>query len=576
MAINITFYNFSKKVNSTAQPSSGGTTFSCELIENTSIMSPAIRLNLTSVQNFTPIGKNYAEIQTFQRFYFVTDWVYELGTWIAYLAVDTLATAKSIIGSSTQYILRSSHSYDGNIVDTAYPTKTNYDVITVQAEKSETYLTPKTIFGDKPYPCYVVGLIGAVDPTIFPVAPDPSQGGSETRSVYNGSVVYYALRPQQMRQLYDKLLDSVNLYAVPTSEISESLQKMLLNPLQYIHSIKMLPAYPPVLTHSVAGISMGFETYPIPYTSALGEWAIMYNDDIAGYSPAVGQSVGYMSSFRAVVRMRLHPEYVNKGHYVVGSPYSKYILRVDPYGTIELSSGNIMACDIDYDDTEPGDEYYYIQLFCDTILDFSTGDCRLKVWARGDGGEVIFHTETKNVAVSVPIHQTTQDAMSFNQAMRSISYNAISAPFDAIHNMLGGLSSVQSSTDRNGQNAPSDKTGSVTTSRSAVGTVVGAIEKGKNLVDSATTSNQVKVSGGGDTGSLIGFKADLCSPVVDCYFAPIVDEQRSDIGRPLMSPRQISNIPGYILCENGHISSGLTSTENQAIETFLNGGFYYE
>lgn len=576
MAINITFYDFSKKVNSTAQPSSGGTIFQCELIENTSIMSPVIRLNLSSVQNFTPIGKNYAHIPDFQRYYYVNDWVYELGTWVCYLGVDTLATAKSIIGASTQYVLRSSHSFDGNIVDTAYPTKTNYDVLTIQAEKNETYATPDTIFGAKPYPCYVVGLIGAVDPNIFPVAPDPTHGGAETRSVYNGSVVYYALRPQQMRQLYDYLLESVNNYHVPTSEISENLQKFLLNPLQYIHSIKMLPAYPPVLTHTVGAVTLGFENWTIPYQSALGQWAIMYNDDIGGYAPAVGQSVGYLASYRAVVRMRLHPEYVNRGHYVVGSPYSKYVLRVDPYGTIELSSGNIMACDIDYDDTEVGDEYYYIQLFCDTILDFSTGDCRLKVWSRGDGGEVVFHTETKNVSVSVPIHQSTQDAMSFNQAMRSISYNAVSAPFDAIHNMLGGMSTLQSSTDRNGTNAPEDKTGTVNTSRSAVGTVVGAIERGKNLVDSATTANQVRISGGGDTGSFIGFKADLCSPVVDCYFAPIVDELRSDIGRPLMKPRQISSIPGYILCENGHVQSGLTSTENQAIESFLNGGFYYE
>lgn len=121
-----------------------------------------------------------------------------------------------------------------------------------------------------------------------------------------------------------------------------------------------------------------------------------------------------------------------------------------------------------------------------------------------------------------------------------------------------------------------DNVHSMQTSRSGVGTIVSAVEKGKSLVDSASTANQVQISGIGSVGSYISFKADLCSPVVDCYFSPIVDELRADIGRPLMSPRQISAIPGYILCQNGHIQSGLTSSENQAIESFLNGGFYYE
>lgn len=571
MAINITFYNFSKKINSTAQPSSGGTTFSCELIENTSILSPAIRLNLTDVSGFTPIGKNYCYLPTFERYYFVTDWTYELGTWVASLAVDTLATAKSIIGASTQYVQRSSYTYDGNIVDSAYPTKTNYDVIKCLAERDETYGVPKTIFGAKPTPCFIVGIIGGIDSNVFPVVLE----SQDRRTVFNGSVVYYVLRPAQMRQLYDMLMRDINMYAIPTSEISQALQKQLINPLQYIHSVKMLPCTPThVVSSQVAGIDFGFDTWYIPYQSVLGTWSVLANEDIGGYAPIPNEDIGYLTGRRAVVRIRLHPEYSNRGHYVLGSPYSKYVLRVEPFGQIDLPSGNILACDLD-EDTDPDDPHWYIQLFCDTILDFSTGDCRLKVWARGGAGDVIFYEGTKNVAVEVPVHQSTQDAMGFQQAMRSINANAMSAPFDALHNMLGGLSMTQGEENVGGGRA-GDNVHSLQTSRSGIGTIVSAVEKGKSLVDSATTANQVQISGMGSVGSYISFKADLCSPVVDCYFAPIVDELRSDIGRPLLSPRQISAIPGYILCQNGHIHSGLTSSENQAIETFLNGGFYYE
>lgn len=570
MAINITIYNFAKKINSTARPSSGGQLFSCELIENTSILSPMIRLNL-SAGGFSPVNKNYSYISDFGRYYFITDWVYELGTWVAYLAIDTLATARTEIGASTQYVQRSSHSFDGNIVDTAYPTKTDYSVVLCRAEKDETYGVPKTIFGVKPLPCFIVGIIGGVSASVFPIVPEIQ----DARTIFNGSVVYYVLRPSQMRQLYEMLMDDIDMYNIDASEISKALQKQLINPLQYIHSVKMLPCTPTrIVSHQIAGVDFGFDTWYIPFQSALGTWAILANEDIGGYAPIPGEDIGYLTCHRAVVRMRVHPEYENRGHYVLGAPFSKYVLRLEPFGQIELASGNILACDLDYD-SDQDDPHWYIQLFCDATLDFSTGDCRLKVWANGLSGEVIFYEGTQNVGIEVPVHQSTQDAMGFQQAMRSIKYNAISAPFDALHSMLGGLSSQQGE-ENVGGGRQGDNVHSLSTSRSAVGTVVGAIEKGKNLVDSATRANQVGISGGGSAGSYIGFKADLCSPVVDCYFASMVDELRSDIGRPLMSPRQISTIPGYILCQNGHIVTGLTSSENQAIESFLNGGFYYE
>lgn len=570
MAINITIYNFAKKINSTARPSSGGQLFSCELIENTSIISPMIRLNL-SAGDFSPVNKNYAYISNFNRYYFITDWTYELGTWVASLAIDVLATARTEIGVSTQYIRRSSHSFDGNIVDTAYPTKTNYSVTKCLAERGETYGVPRTIFGEKPTPCFIVGVIGGVDANVFPVVPE----SQDARTIFNGSVVYYVLRPAQMRQLYEMLMDDIDAYHVDPSEISKALQKQLINPLQYIHSVKMLPCTPTnVVSHQIAGVDFGFDTWYIPFQRELGQWAILANEDIGGYSPIPNQDVGYMTCRRAVVRVRLHPDYENRGHYVIGSPYSKYVLRLEPFGQIELPSGNILACELDQD-TDPDDPHWYIQLFCDATLDFSTGDCRLKVWARGGAGDVIFYEGTQNVGIEVPVHQSTQDAMGFQQAMRSMKYNAISAPFDALHSMLGGMSTQQGEEDAGG-GRQGDNVHSLSTSRSAVGTIAGAIEKGKSLVDSATRANQVSISGGGSAGSYIGFKADLCSPVVDCYFASMVDELRSDIGRPLMSPRQISAIPGYILCQNGHIETGLTSSENQAIESFLNGGFYYE
>ena len=65
------FFTFSKKKNSTAQPSlSSGTTFTVDLKEDCSIMNPVLVMtaNTTGMPNpFTPAYFNYAYIQKFSH-----------------------------------------------------------------------------------------------------------------------------------------------------------------------------------------------------------------------------------------------------------------------------------------------------------------------------------------------------------------------------------------------------------------------------------------------------------------------------------------------------------------------------
>ena len=69
MAITVTLYSFTKRENSTKQPSSGGTSYSCVLIDDTSLMNPTFKLEIGS----NPIGKNYARVSDFDRYYFITE-----------------------------------------------------------------------------------------------------------------------------------------------------------------------------------------------------------------------------------------------------------------------------------------------------------------------------------------------------------------------------------------------------------------------------------------------------------------------------------------------------------------------
>ena len=69
MAITVTLYSFTKRENSTKQPLSGGTDYSCTLIDDTSLMNPTFKLSIAS----NPIGKNYCYVSDFNRYYFITD-----------------------------------------------------------------------------------------------------------------------------------------------------------------------------------------------------------------------------------------------------------------------------------------------------------------------------------------------------------------------------------------------------------------------------------------------------------------------------------------------------------------------
>ena len=65
MAITVTLYSFTKRENSTKRPSSGGTSYSCVLIDDTSLMKPVFKLDIGS----NPIGKNYCRVSDFDRYF---------------------------------------------------------------------------------------------------------------------------------------------------------------------------------------------------------------------------------------------------------------------------------------------------------------------------------------------------------------------------------------------------------------------------------------------------------------------------------------------------------------------------
>lgn len=96
---NAIFYNFSKRKNSTKQPTGSGTTLDVNLKSGTSLLSPTFLLSLST-------RPDYTYVQYEGRYYFITDIVsIRNNLWEIVCNVDALASQKATIGSSPAMIL---------------------------------------------------------------------------------------------------------------------------------------------------------------------------------------------------------------------------------------------------------------------------------------------------------------------------------------------------------------------------------------------------------------------------------------------------------------------------------------
>ena len=170
----ITYYkNFSKRVNSTKQPT-GGTTVNVLLKDECSILEPVFELNLLDFEI------NY--VQAFGHFYFADVVNLDGHRSELHCRLDHLATFKSQIAGYRGYVEYTSASSDVTITD---PRNVPTGLITVTP-------TVFTMTSDKPFSntgCYVLGVI------------------SDEASGSTGVLDYYSLNPTEMGQFLRILND---------------------------------------------------------------------------------------------------------------------------------------------------------------------------------------------------------------------------------------------------------------------------------------------------------------------------------------------------------------------------------
>lgn len=338
-----------KALNSTYQfPLDEGQSFEGEIWDGTSVLSPTIRFFNT---NRSMLEYKLAHIPQFSnRYYFISDWVWQDGYWNAEMTVDVLATYKTQIGNFPYYITRCAAIDNEVIVDSKYPTVGGRYTKATRVSTGWSDLEANS--------SYVLGVYGSEQG-------DPSP------------ISYYVLSYNQMTAFKNALFASTDWLNPDLMGISADLAKGLVNPIQYIASCNWFPFIP------VSDPQPDDPEMPLVGIK-LGWWTVPGGE---GYVLKQGiKSFGYTLSI---------PKSNGKGNYMNLSPYAEYWLYCPPFGHIPVDSSIL------FDATE---------LYVRVDVDCCTGLGALS-YSDPNNNRAIMTRELTQFGVSIPVASKTYDLL---------------------------------------------------------------------------------------------------------------------------------------------------------------------
>lgn len=210
-----------------------------------------------------------------------------------------------------------------------------------------------------------------------------------------------------------------------------------------------------------------------------------------------------------------HDQASARGSFLNFAPYAYYTLYVPPFGAIPIDS-SIRG--------------YGKYLYCPVYIDFITGQATMRIGvfsqANQQGTPSIYAGEVSGM-FGVPI-QLAQVLSDYSASIGRAASGGIAA------SVMGVLSGV---------------------------------------VQSAISAVAPQVESMGANGS---FLAEIIQPTLIATFANITGASDSILGRPLMEQRVVGTLDGYIKCRDAHVMIPCTDREKTMIETYMNGGFYFE
>lgn len=274
------FSGFSKKPNSTKQPS-GGTTITCTLKDNCSVLNPVFLIH-----NYN-LSHNY--IKWGARYYYIDDIVIVANELAEYhCSSDPLATFKTDIGGSSQYVVRSASASNGKVMDMKYPTLADTDEVHTTLSNIDNAISVNS-------GTYVLGL---------------------KSKEANAGVAFYAMTSAEFSNFVSFLYSDNWLDA---TDITQNLQKMLIDPFDYVVSCNW---YPFTITGTPTSVYFGF-------------W------DWTGHSMQRISEADRTRAFSATIQLPNHPQ-IARGSYLNAYPFTRIDVDLYAFGKFAIDPNRFL------------------------------------------------------------------------------------------------------------------------------------------------------------------------------------------------------------------------------------------
>lgn len=483
------------------------------------------------------ISCNYMYIPTFNRYYFIDDIIsVRNNLWRIVAHVDVLMSFKKEILNQTVLINRNEFDFDLFLIDNKIPSK--LDFLKSKVGTYNPFRLNKDLNGNthniKFDPTIVITAINR-----YYVGFRENMSLGDANNICPSSTVYALKNIQSSNSFWSGILD-------PT--FIESFVAFFQNKADFITSVKIYP----------------FDIYDLidnsPNISANAEGNLRVDqNEIDG---ALCKSINANTKITFYCELVTPPEF---NDYTDLSPYSKYSIFLPFYGITDIDGYKIKNGEFKYIvymvDITTGDFICYPtsnidQLGNDQFFDYYSSEC----W-KG------------NMTVPVSIGSTNQ-----NQIWQNITAMSIGAVLSAA-NILVGLGATASM-----MTTLTDSKGNLTTTgqRYKINAIENMSKTGINEAGSYMLDTIHKLTPTAHAEAPLGnvLNHRLGTDVVLLKYKPSIffpDNYNHTFGRPLFQERKLSEVRGYTLVYDAHLTgfADATSEEQQEIINLLESGVFF-
>lgn len=493
MSVTVYFDNVSKKRNSTLQ----GTfthSYDCTLKAPTSLDRPTFLVSAPSM--------DYNAAKFENRYYFIDDVVsVRNGQWEVSCVLDVLATYKSEILASTQYVCYSSHNTSTWLPDTRIP-------VLRSTEYNENFGLDTGMFGSGFYVLTVVGKTGCVSYgvpilTIQKLIEDIQDWVDDDWSkILNGNYDPSNPRTYNWTGSNEEALRSLAEILVQTGCVGNAYQ----NAPQMIRSCIWVP------------LDLSFFETGSAETIYLGNYETRYAAHRIRTNPSV-----------IATTITIPWKYSDWRRSVCETVY----VRMPYAGLVEIGADSIAS------------------------------ETSLKIWA-----SVCAVDGTMSYSIETGSGKTIGYYSGSCSAPYALGINQRTGAGEVIQTAIAGISkTVATATDVS------------LNPMSIMGATAGAALEGVNAVyQTANAALSTHPSCIGSMGGAASAGLEQKSSVIVLSHASTVEPSTmaATMGLPTMAPMSLSSLTGYCQCANAHVSLAAQAKEIDAVDYYLNSGFFIE